>query len=657
MDKLRIPGLTGVDLSTSDADTPPNKLLHSENFILSQKYGNPRKRGGSIEYAISGSIYGIAGYAKSNASFLSPISVIPVRYRVASSTPYFEQLDWDQEGDLQNYYTYSEALDNAAWNKQNVTITADSVVAPDAATTADTVTASAATSLHYFYPTTSPAGLVSGGRERHSVYIKKGTHPYVSVSNAYGDALIYDFDAATSKTAYAAAGFTYSAVEGVENEWYRFTIEFTKTDSSSRQIYVSMRGSYSSSTTGVGSSWTAAGTETIYVWGMQANDVSDLETYVATTTVAVSTPAWAPITINADVSSLLQSSGVVRMPQIEDTMAVFAGTPAKITEITSGELKRLGSEAPTTAPTIAASAGAGALTGDFYCAYTYYDPTSGWESSLSPFSTLLTIAAKDIEWSALPTTATKSGVTQLRLYRTESSGEQVFYRVTTHNLGASTYTDAITLLGAISTDVGENDPPPSGAYLGEEYVSRFWTTSGETALRFSKAFDGDANNLQYWPDTNVIYFDHKITGLRKSERLGGLLVFKPPGYGIDLIRGSSEDTFEVVPLYSELGTNYDSSITVIGDDVVFWGDGRPILIRNGNVIPYYSKPLEEKLNQLALNDYNAGSFVWSFYHNQYQQIFWGVSALSDSGSSWEELGSGLFAGWEVKGTGAPAGWS
>jgi hypothetical protein len=657
MDKLRIPGLTGIDLSTSDADTPPNKLLHSENFILSQKYGNLRKRAGSVEYSITGSIYGIAGYAKSNVSFLSPISVIPVRYRVASSTPYFEQLDWDQEGDLRNYYTYSEALDNAAWNKQSVTITADSVVAPDAATTADTMTASAATSVHYFYPTASPSGLASGGKERHSVYIKKGTHPYVSVSNAYGDALIYDFDAATSKTSYAAGGFTYSAVEGVENGWYRFTIEFTKTSSTTRQIYVAMRGNYSSSATGVGSSWTAAGTETIYVWGMQCNDVSDLETYVATTTAAVSTPAWAPITINADVSSLLQSSGVVRMPQIEDTMAVFAGTPAKITDITSGELKRLGSEAPTVAPTIAASAGAGALTGDFYCAYTYYDPTSGWESSLSPFSTLLTIAAKDIEWSALPTTATKSGVTQLRLYRTESSGEQVFYRVTTHNLGSSTYTDAVTLLGSISTDVGENDPPPSGAYLGEEYASRFWTTSGETALRFSKAFDGDANNLQYWPDTNVIYFDHKITGLRKSERLGGLLVFKPPGYGIDLIRGSSEDTFEVVSLYSELGTNYDSSITVVGDDLVFWGDGRPILIRNGNMIPYYSKPLEDKLNQLALNDYNTGSFVWSFYHNQYQQIFWGVSALSDSGSSWEELGSGLFAGWEVKGTGAPAGWS
>ena len=656
MDKLRIPGLTGVDLSTSDADTPPNKLLHSENYILSQKYGNPRKRGGSIEYAIDGNIYGIAGYAKSNVSFLSPVSVIPVRYRVASSTPYFEQLDWEQEGDLRNYYTYSEQLSNAAWNKQAVTDIASSVTAPDGTVTADTMRANAGTSLHYFYPTAAPAGLTSGGRERHSIYLKKDTHPYVSVSNAYGDALIYDFDAGTSKTAYAAGGFTYYAVEGVEDGWYRFTIEFTKTDSSTRQIYVSMRGSYSSSATSVGSSWTAAGTEQVFVWGMQANNVADLDTYVQAVASAVYTPAWAPITINADVSSLLQSSGIVRMPQIDSVMTVFAGTPAMISDIDTGELSRLGGDAPTSAPTIAASAGAGALTGDFYCAYTFYDPTSGWESSLSPFSTLLTITAKNIEWSGLPTSSTKAGVTKLRLYRTESSGEQVFYRAYEINI-AATYTDNNTLLGSISDDIGAHDPPPTGAYLGEEYANRFWTSDGSTALRFSEAYDGVANNLQYWPPENIIYFNHKITGIRKSERLGGLLVFKPPGYGIDLIRGSSEDTFELVPLYAELGTNYDSSITVVGDDIVFWGDGRPILIRNGNVMPYYSKPLEDKLNQLALNDYNAGSFVWSFYHNQYQQIFWGVSALSDEGSAWEELGSGLFAGWEVKVTGAPAGWS
>lgn len=652
MDKLRIPGLTGVDLSTSDADTPPNKLLHSENFILSQKYGNLRKRAGSVEYAITGDVYGIAGYAKSNVSFLSPISVIPVRYRVASATPYFEQLDWDQEGTIRNLLLRSEEFDNAAWPKLGATVTADTAVAIDGTTSADTIFETTATSVHYI--SQGSVAVISGTQYRFMLDVLKKDKQYFQMTMSGGFATWWvnaDLDAGT--ISYSSGGDSVS-IEGLGGGWYRLVVLATATSTTNTTVVYS---NIDTSTAARLPTYLGSASLGTYIARAQINLASDLATYTATTATAVYTPAWAPITINADVSSLLQTSGVVRMPQVDSTMAVFAGTPAMITDIDIGELQRLGGPAPTVAPTIAASAGAGALTGDFYCAYTFYDSTSGWESSLSPFSTLLTIAAKDIEWSALPTTYSKSGVDSLRLYRTESSGEQVFYRVTTMLLGSSTYTDSVTLLGSISDDIGAHDPPPTGAYLGEDYANRFWTTDGNNGLHFSKAFDGDANNLQYWPDTNVIFFEQKITALRKSERLGGLLVFKPPGYGIDLIRGSSEDTFELVPLYSELGTNYDSSVTVYGDDVVFWGDGRPILIRNGNVIAYYSKPLEDKLNQLALNDYNAGSFVWSFYHSQFQQVFWGVSALSDSGSAWEELGSGLFAAWEVKDDGTPAGWT
>ena len=226
-----------------------------------------------------------------------------------------------------------------------------------------------------------------------------------------------------------------------------------------------------------------------------------------------------------------------------------------------------------------------------------------------------------------------------------------------YTIAAADPLETVALLGAQSPDIGEHDPPPTGAYLGEAYANRFWTTDGGTSVRFSKAFDGDPLNLQYFPDTNEISFNQKVTALKVSERLGGLLVFKPPGFGIDIIRGTSEADFEVVPLYTELGTNYASSVTIRGEDVLFWGEGRPILIRNGNLIPYYSKTLDDQLKDLGLDEYNAGSYVWSFFHPQYQQVFWGVSALSDSGSAWEELGSGLFASWEVKSSGLPASWS
>ena len=657
MDKLKVAGFTGVDLSVSDADSPPNKLLHAQNFILSQKYGNPRRRAGSIEYPVEGDIYGISGYAQSNISMLNPISITPVRYRYASATPYFEKFDWDLEADEVNYLTYSQDVTNAVWLKAGLTTASNSAIAPDGTTTADTITATAGSSTKYFYPNPAPPGLTSGKYERHSVYLKKNTHSYAAICNVYGDALIVNLDTGASALGTVAAGFSSYSVEGAGNGWYRLTIEFLKTASDTRQLYVMLRSSMAA-VGGLVIYSAAAGTESIYVWGMQANDRDHSTNYVATTAAAVTSLVWTPVTIHSDVSSLLAVSGIVEMPQVGETLGVFAGTPAMIDDISTGELSRLGGPVPTVAPTVILAGGAGALTGTFYCCYTYYDPTSGWESSPSPISTIISPVAQNIQWNinAIPAPA-KKGVTKLKLYRTESSGEQVFYLVQEYTIADPVPIDSVTLLGAQAPDIGEHDPPPTGAYLGEAYANRFWTTDGGTSVRFSKAFDGDPLNLQYFPDTNEISFNQKVTALKVSERLGGLLVFKPPGFGIDIIRGTSEADFEVVPLYTELGTNYASSVTIRGEDVLFWGEGRPILIRNGNLIPYYSKTLDDQLKDLGLDEYNAGSYVWSFFHPQYQQVFWGVSALSDSGSAWEELGSGLFASWEVKSSGLPASWS
>lgn len=77
---------------------------------------------------------------------------------------------------------------------------------------------------------------------------------------------------------------------------------------------------------------------------------------------------------------------------------------------------RVGIVAPTTAPTIAASAGAGNLTGDYYYAYSYYSSTTGFESPLSPTSAVFTVTAK----YAVVTGVTYSSdpqVDKIRLYR------------------------------------------------------------------------------------------------------------------------------------------------------------------------------------------------------------------------------------------------
>jgi len=657
MDKLKVAGFTGVDTSTNDIESAQNKLLHSENFLLSQKYLNLRKRPGSIRYKVTGDIWGLGGYAVSTASFTTPTAVTPIRYRVASSVPYIEKLDWDQEGDLVNYFTYSEQLDNAAWFKGATTVTANTTTAPDGTLTADTLTCNAGTAAHYFYraPGSPVAGLSTGNKERIAVYLKKGNHRYVGVTTNYGNGVVVDLDTGDSVSV-AGSYLTTDPVDsysvtGEGSGWYRIILEFTKADSSSRNIYVSFRASMAA-TSNI-PNYTGAGTETIHVWGIFANDYYDLPDYVQTVAAASNTPAWTSMTINADVSSGLATNGISRMVQIEETLAIFAGTPARITGL-SDEVTRLGGDAPAAAPTIAATVAAGSLTGTYSACYTYYDSVSGWESSPSPISNEITIAAKNIDWSGLALPATpKEGVDSFRLYRTESTGELTFYLVAEVSSALTTYLDTVTSLTSEAPGIGDHDPPPAGAYLGESYANRFWTTDGLCNLHFSKAYDGDVNNLQYFPSTNVITFNQKITGLRASERLGGLLVFKAPGFGIDLIRGKSEDTFEVVTLYSEMGTNYDSSITIEGDDVCFWGQSGPEVIRNGNIQRYASKPLEDKIKDLITQDYNMSSYIWSFWHPYYKQVFWGVSAYSDEGSGWVELSSGLFSSWEVLSTGSP----
>jgi hypothetical protein len=213
---------------------------------------------------------------------------------------------------LSNLFTYSEQLDNAVWLKGNVTVSANAVIAPDGTLTADTLTATAGNTQHYFYPNPQPAGLGAGLVERMAVYLKKGTHRYVSVGNSQTDTLLFDFDTEQAIPLSTGAGYSKYSVRSVGDGWYRFEVEYVKVSATTRQLYVTMRGSMAL-VTGV-PTFSAAGTETIHVWGMQANNFSDSPEYlqsVATQThsvVAADIPAdywaWAAISGELQVTAL-----------------------------------------------------------------------------------------------------------------------------------------------------------------------------------------------------------------------------------------------------------------------------------------------------------------------------------------------------------------
>jgi hypothetical protein len=168
-----------------------------------------------------------------------------------------------------NILTFTQELDNAAWTKTGLTATANTAVAPDTTNTADTLTASAGTSARNI----SQSGGGSGSALTLSVYAKAGTSNFIQLFHGSGSTIFADFNLASGVVGTVGAGAT-AAIASAGDGWYRCSITFTPgTASASRVAMVS------SATAVYNESWTAAGTETILLWGAQLEVGSTATTY------------------------------------------------------------------------------------------------------------------------------------------------------------------------------------------------------------------------------------------------------------------------------------------------------------------------------------------------------------------------------------------
>ena len=170
-----------------------------------------------------------------------------------------------------NLLTHSEAFD--AWNKTGATVSANSTIAPNSTTTADTINASAGTSNHCVYSANVSA--IANVNNTIGVYLKKGTHNYITLI-ALGSltswvAITVDFSGATpviSKTGAGAAGtYVSSGVDAPVSGFYRvwFTGSHTTVPV---QVEVALASSATPTYGSFGEeSWNAAGTETVIAWG------------------------------------------------------------------------------------------------------------------------------------------------------------------------------------------------------------------------------------------------------------------------------------------------------------------------------------------------------------------------------------------------------
>lgn len=166
-----------------------------------------------------------------------------------------------------NLLTYTQEFDNGVWTKTNTTVTANSTVAPDGTSTADTLTAGAGAGAgQQTYQTLSNLG---SGTYVYSIYVKQGSG--ATDSNNFGIRnQTTSTSAATITIDYATGAITQTTGTGataasVGNGWWRIVIPFALSATVGDAIRFFAGSSGQVETPG----------EFVYAWGAQVEVVPD----------------------------------------------------------------------------------------------------------------------------------------------------------------------------------------------------------------------------------------------------------------------------------------------------------------------------------------------------------------------------------------------
>lgn len=162
---------------------------------------------------------------------------------------------------MANLFTFPEEFDNAAWTKNNVTISADSAAAPNSENTADKIVENTATSGH---SVTRGITLSISTQYTLSCYFKQSGRIYSRLFNSTsGFWQNYKLDTGTLG---ASSGTADNAgIDDIGSGWYRCWMVYTTTSGGSNtQVLAMLDNSQNGSYTGDGSSGVLA-------WGAVLN--------------------------------------------------------------------------------------------------------------------------------------------------------------------------------------------------------------------------------------------------------------------------------------------------------------------------------------------------------------------------------------------------
>ena len=164
-----------------------------------------------------------------------------------------------------NLLTWTQQFDNAAWGKSNTTIAANSTVAPDGTSTADTMLETTTSGTHIVNTVTYT------GTYTFSVFVKAAGRNFAMVGNAGVGAVSINL---TSGEISVSSGtvISFSATDA-QNGWWRVSVTLTLPTALSIFVYSSQDGIFANR------SYVGDPSLGIYVWGAQLEAASAATTY------------------------------------------------------------------------------------------------------------------------------------------------------------------------------------------------------------------------------------------------------------------------------------------------------------------------------------------------------------------------------------------
>lgn len=263
------------------AGSPPRALTLNSSFTLLS--GTIAQGSQCTGDALQSSEGTSVTFARSTTKFCTRSDGVLVS--VAADEPAVETNGINIEPAATNLVLQSQTLDVDAsgWTFGALTVTANNVAAPDGTTTAERLNITSGSAIHRILP---DASAVLTGTYVLSAYVKMGTgidwarlYPSSSITAQFSVDLNTCVAGTVSGGAVVATG-----VEALADGWCRFWLAYTGDGVNSQRPIINF--GTTDAQTAVGTSWNAAGTETVYVWGVQ-HEANFLTSYIPTTTAQV----------------------------------------------------------------------------------------------------------------------------------------------------------------------------------------------------------------------------------------------------------------------------------------------------------------------------------------------------------------------------------